>query len=77
MIKRKTQKERDAQQAADFEYCRIRGVAQGRAEAKKEFDSDQAERRLKAKVEMAKAISVMIESTARAIITFTGEGGLS
>ena len=58
------------------EYWHGRGVTEGRKQAEEEFAKDLHAQTQKANIELARALSSMVESAARAVITFIGEGGL-
>ena len=75
-IKAKQRAKIEAQTRANQEYWFARGKAEGKSAAAKEHADNLRAQEREANIALAKSLSLMIESTARAVMTFIGEGGL-
>lgn len=73
---RKTKAERQEERDREQHYWHGRGISEGEKLAEEAYAKDLADARGKTNLELARALASMIESTARAVITFIGEGGV-
>lgn len=76
VAKRKTAAERRALLESQRKYDYDMGVWDGLKQAQTKQDGDQKLKLVEANIRLAQQLGQMIEATARAVITFIGEGGL-
>jgi len=73
---RETARMREMRREQERKWEYDRGFKDGAASTEKRVREDVRIRERQANIDLAKALSSMTESTARAIVTFIGEGGL-